>query len=274
LNIFTTYDYRKILDSVISERKNLDSSINFQQMAAFIRVPKSYISRVIHGKANLNSDQMFLVCQFLGFSDPQSGYMQLILEYARAGLKTRKDKILIEIRKVQGQHLDTKEHLKATQVRTQADSLTSYYLDPMIQITHICLSIPRYQKDLNLLAQDLKISRTRLLDIVNKLEQLQLITRDKHDVKLLVENMHLPKQSEVYRPWRNQLKLMTMQKINAMDDEKAYSFSVVFSANEDIKKEIQAKFFAYLKEIEALVSNGPQEHAYQLSFDLFPWTVS
>jgi hypothetical protein len=46
----------------------------------------------------------------------------------------------------------------------------------------------------------------------------------------------------------------------------------VFSANDEIKKEIQSRFLACLKGIEELVAAGPQEDAYQMSFEIFPWT--
>jgi len=101
---------------------------------------------------------------------------------------------------------------------------------------------------------------------------MRLITRGKDGIKLLVENIHLPKQSPVYRSWRNQLKLLAINKIDTLADDQAYSFSVVFSANDDIRKEIHSRFLAYLKGVEELVGDAPQEHAYQMSFELFPWT--
>src|SRR5690348_755634 len=137
MNIFSKNDYRKILGAIVPERKRLDSSVNFQKMAAYVRVPKSYLSRVIHGKADLNTDQLFLVCQYLEFNEQESTYMQLLLEYARTGLRTRKEKLQSEIRRMQVQHLDTKEHLKASPVGASNDELAAYYLDPWIQLTHV-----------------------------------------------------------------------------------------------------------------------------------------
>lgn len=225
----------------------------------------------MHGKADLNTDQLFLVSQFLQFNDSEGFYMQLLLEYARTGLKARKETLLREIRQIQTQHLDTKEHLKP-RTGVLNDDAAAYYLDPQIQIIHICLSIPRYQKDLSLLANNLKLPISKLAVAINKLEQMHLIARTKDGVKLLVENIHLPKHSPIYKSWRNQLKLMSIGRIDSIADDHAYSFSVAFSASEDIRTEIQSRFLAYLKSIEDLVSGGPQEEAYQMSFELFSWT--
>ena len=150
--------------------------------------------------------------------------------------------------------------------------LMAYYLDPLIQIIHISLSIPRYQTDQLLLANDLRVPSPKLLGIINRLEHMQLIVRTKSAIKLLVESLHLPKESPVYKAWRNQLKLQAMNRLEIVTDHKAYSFSVVFSGNEAIRKEIQGRFLNLLKGVEKLVGEGPQEDVYQMSFELFPWT--
>lgn len=272
MNIYTKYDYRQILCAVVSERKRLDSTVNFQHMATHVRIPKSYLSKVIHGKADLNSDQLFLVCKFLDFNDQESAYMQLLLEYARTGITARKENLLIEIRQIQTRQLDTKEHIKAVAIGTLSDELTAYYLDPLIQLTHICLSIPRYQKDQNLLAHDLRVPVSKLLTAINKLEQMRVISRTKDGIRLDLENIHLPKNSPVYKSWRNQLKLKAMSRVDSIPEENVYSFSVVFSSHEEIRKEIHSRFLSFLKGIEELVRSGPQEDAYQMSFELFSWT--
>ena len=93
MNIYASDDYREILKTVIAEYRLLDDKVNFQNMASHIRIPKSYLSRVVHGKADLSGDQLYLACEFLNFSDKERSYLFLLLEYARAGLKRRKSQI-------------------------------------------------------------------------------------------------------------------------------------------------------------------------------------
>lgn len=272
MNIFAQNDYRAILRQAIEERKQLDPSINFQEMAAFIRVPKSYLSRVVNGKANLSSDQLFQICEYLNFNKTERNFLQLLLEHARTGLKTRKKLLTEEINLMQSQYLDTKEYLRSAAIVQAGDEITEYYLDPLIQIIHICLSIHRYRKDLALLARDLNIASNKLLKVINKLEQWNLIERGPKGIKLVVQNMHLPKTAPVYKSWRNQLKLLAINKIDSIEDDDGYSFAVIFSATEEVKKLIQRRFLEYLNEVEALVGASPQEDTYQMSFELFPWT--
>lgn len=274
MNIFKTNDYREIFTQVIKERRDLDPEISFQNMSAHMRVPKSYVSRVIHGKADLSPDQLFLACEYLGFTQKEHAYLVLLLELARTGLKRRKEQLLAQIRHLQAEHLDTKKHLKEAAIMDTNGDLQSYYFDPRVQLVHVCLTVPRYRKNLALLSEDLKLSTQQLLAILNKLEQMKIIARDNGDIKVLVENIHLPKSSPVYRPWRNGLKLMAMQKVDSIEDDDAYSFAVVFSSNEEAKRTIHRKFLEFIQEVEQISVSNKQENVYHLSFELFPWTKS
>ena len=64
----------------------------------------------------------------------------------------------------------------------------------------------------------------------------------------------------------------TGRRIDAIAEDQAYSFAVMFSADEDARREIQSRFLAFLKSVEELVGGARQEDAYQMSFELFPWT--
>ena len=56
-----------------------------------------------------------------------------------------------------------------------------------------------------------------------------------------------------------------------LSEKNGYSFSVVFSASENTRKEIHSKFLEFLKSCELLVGEAKSKNVYQMSFDLFPW---
>jgi uncharacterized protein (TIGR02147 family) len=274
MNIYRKTDYRLILKEVIAERKKLDSTINFQKMASQIRVPKSYLSRVLGGHAELNNDQIFMVCEFLEFNDHELTYMNLLVDYARSAINSRKIKLLGQIREIQALKLDSKSSLSASEMKIDHEDIEEYYLNPLIQLIHVCLAIPRYQKDQILLATDLRVSISKVITALSKLERMGLVKKIKGELKIQNENLHLAKSSRLFKPWRNQLKLMSINRIEAIPDDQSYSFSVIFSGTEDLKKEIQSRFLEFLKGIEGLTKVSPQEEVYQMGFELFPWTKS
>lgn len=271
LNIYGEIRYPKILSTVIAERKKINTKINFQQMSSAARIPKSYLSRVIHGKANLNEDQMELICSYLSFDEDETDYMQLLLAYERCSLRQRKIKLKKRINAKQAQKLNTEQHIDSASPANMLISSDDYYLDPIIQIVHVSLTIGRFQKEPHLLCSALNISKEKLESTLIQLEKMNAISRHAKGVKVLVNDIHLSKDSRLYQVWRNQLKFISINQLNSLPVDHCYSFSVLFSADESARVTIQNAFLEYLNKIKDIVEAAPKKETYQLSFDLFPW---
>lgn len=273
MNFYGHDDYRALLKELVAERKATDARVNFQQMSLAVRVPKSYLSKVMHGGAHLSVDQLYLVGKYLKLTDEEQRYLQLLLDFARTGLAERRAALEAELRRIQAAKRQTHEHLAAEPVRATEAGLSEYYLEPHNQIIHICLSIPRYAKDPARLAKDLGLAPAKVNAALATLERLGLIGRaDGGGWKTLVRNIHLPPGTPVYKAWRTQLKLLALHRMEAVPDGETYSFSAVFSATPEVRRQAHARLLAALKEIEGLVRGATQEEAYQISIDLFPWT--
>jgi uncharacterized protein (TIGR02147 family) len=273
LNIYQDIDYRRILKKSVLERKRDDARVNFQRLAQYARIPKSYLSKVVHGDADLTQDQLYLVNKFLGFTPEESEYMRLLLELARCSLAERKRELRQQIERRQSENLETKAHIRASLPPIEMSALSEYYLDPHMQIIHICLLIERYASDLKALARDLRIHISRVTHIVARLEKLGVVERDERDrVKVLVTSIHLPKESLLFDPWRNQIRLASLKQMEALPRDEIYSFSVTFSATPEIRWLIQSRFLEYIGNLEGAVAAAPSHQAYQLNFDLFPWS--
>jgi uncharacterized protein (TIGR02147 family) len=273
MNIFTEKCYREVLRRTIAERKRTDHKVNFQNLADKVRIPKSYLSKVIHGKADLNTDQLFLISNELDLSEEEQNYLQLLLEYARCGVKKRRDVLGNKIEHIRKTKLDTREYVRSNlQVVNSSSKLQDYYLDPVNLVVHIALAIPRYQNNLILLAKDLGINLKRVTKAVRTMEKHGIIEQTDVGIKILQDNFHLTKESEYFRPWKSQLRGMAAHKMENADDDEVYSFSAVFSANEETRKQIQQVLLRAIKDIQEIVGKSTDEDVYQLNFDLFPWS--
>ncbi len=272
MNLFLESNYHAVLRKIVEERKRIDPKFNFQAIAEATRIPKSYLSKVAHEKAHFSPDQLFLVGEHLGLNDPQMRYMQLLLEQARSGVKKRREQLEKELQAMRDRALDSREHLQAKPESLGEQGLKDYYLDPMNQLVHISLSIPRYQSDPTKLATDLGIPVAELRAIIERLEGLGVIELAHGKYKTLIKGIHLPRTSPVFRPWRNQLKLLCLDRLSRRGQKSDYSFSVSFSATDKVRDRIKGDFLELLKRAEAEVGGARQEEAYQMSFELFAWT--
>lgn len=74
-------------------------------------------------------------------------------------------------------------------------ALRDYYIDPLNQIVHICLSIARYQKDPPCLASELDIPVADLRQIIERLEHLGVVEQQGGKIRTLIKSIHLPRSS-------------------------------------------------------------------------------
>lgn len=270
MNIYSENDYRKILRALVDERKKVDASVNFQTMAEFCGCPKSYLSKVLAGKANLNNDQIFLACDYLTLKDKDRSYLALLLEKERTEIPSRKKILENEIVSLRNMALESKEHISANV--QNSDVLDVYYYEPLNQIVHICLSVEKFRRHPIRIAPALRTSPSKVIRAIDTLEELGLITREGDAIVVHEKHIHLARTAKVYQTWRNELKLAALTHLNNSSEENDYSFSVVFSGDAAAREKIRRRFLEFLKESEEIVKNAPPESVYQMSFDLFEWT--
>lgn len=272
MNLFNENSYRSALKNLVEERKSLDHTMNFQRLADAIRVPKSYLSNVIHGKADLSTDQAFLAADFLSLDPQERSYLLLLLDHERCSIKKRKDLLKKQIKEIQNERLQTKAHIKAKVFDPAGEQFQSYFFDPLNHLVHVCMTVARFKGDPAAIAKALFMPLPRIMLSVTRLERLGLLQRNGSVYDVLIENVHLPPDSPVYQVWRSQMRTHSLQRLNLITGPSAYSFSVTFTASMALKEEIQQRFLKFLSEIEEDVAASAGEEALQMNFDLFPWT--
>ena len=126
-HLFTTQDYKTALREKVTERKKwAPSNFNFQKLAEFAGIQKTYLSKVLNGDAHLSSDQLYSCMEFLDIDPKESEYIELLHNYARSHLPKRRESLLKQIQVVQHQNLKTEAHLEAEQLPIEANLLMEY----------------------------------------------------------------------------------------------------------------------------------------------------
>lgn len=272
MNIFNELDYREILRKTIEERKKIDSSITYQAMAAHTRIQKAYLSQVIKGVRDLNQDQLYLACQYLGFSPEESEYLKLLLDYARCALKDREKVLLREIKIWQKQKNKTSQYIDVEELTEREINREDYYLDPMNQVVHMGLHCDEFRKDPMKLAAKLFLPKTRISEYMNNLQRMGIISMDSKGIHLNDIELHLPKDSAIFHSYKSQCYTNTMNRLKQLEDSKTYNFTVVFSGDESVRQEINNQFMKFLTKTKRLVEASKSKEVFQMNFDLFSWT--
>lgn len=276
MNIFTETDYRKILRDTFASRKVASGGrLTYDAVAGACRVQKTFISRVFNKQAHFNHDQLFALANYFSFDGECQDYLTLLLDHSRAATKPRQQYLKRKIEKMQSERCNTPAHLGTQAIEIEAGvahRYAIYYLQPIHQIVHVALAIPRYGLAPTLLAPDLGITRERLTHILKTLHDLELIQFEGETVKILVSALYLPKEDHSYESWRALLRGLTASRLQTSKPEGAYSFSLTFAASEEAKGLLQRKFLEFLQEAKPIVEGAAPEDCFQMNFDLFSWT--
>ncbi|MCP4915024.1 MAG: TIGR02147 family protein [Oligoflexia bacterium] len=272
MNIFNELDYREILRKTIEERKKIDSSITYQAMAAHTRIQKAYLSQVIKGVRDLSQDQLYLATQFLNFSPEESEYLKLLLDYARCGLADRKKILLKEIKIWQKQKNKTSQYIDVEELTQREVNREDYFLDPINQVVHMGLHCDEFRKDPMKLASKLFLPKKRISEYINNLQRMEIISMGPKGIELNDVELHLPKSSPIFHSYKSQCYTNTMNRLKKLDESKTYNFSVIFSADDEVRKEINDQFMKFLTKVKKLVGPSKSKEVFQMNFDLFSWT--
>lgn len=269
-NILSLKSYREVIKAGLDRLKRTGYKGGFSQLSDATGIHRPYLSRVMGGHADLNADQAHAVCEFLGFDEGETEYTQLLLDYARATHPARKARLKTKIRSIRERELEIKTQLRAPEAAV--GSVLRYYLNPIYQIVHMYLTIPRFQSNPRLIAAQLNISPKQLEDTLSVLVAEGLVTQVKPGQFVSAKDaVHLPDDSPLCLSQQILVRARSLERLSTLGPKNSFRFSVTFSADEETYDGIRERFNRFLRELEPMVRAAPCENVYQLNFDLFPY---
>ena len=274
MTIYDFDDYKEVLKKFLLEKKaNISKRFTFQKMADACVVEKAYLSRVLNNDAHLNQDQLFAACSFLGFSSEQKRFVSLLHARQRSSLKNLQDDLSEQIRATRSRNRKTDSHITAQSMNLDSEAINQYFLDPNAQLVHMFFTTSKYAGDLEAIGRCLGLSMDTLIEILNRLQALKLIELESGKYVVRQRDFHLSAESPLFRAYRLGVRVRAYEKLQNSRSKDNYSFSVIFSSNEETRAKIHAEFLKYLQRVEKWVKDGKEEEVYQMNFDLMNWSA-
>ena len=271
IEIFESDNYREIIKSCLLDKKKIyGRDYTFEKMARACRLQRTYLSSVLAGNGHLNSDQVYMACQFLGFDDNEYHYVSLLHEFDKSVFPKRKKHLQTEIDRLRKKSLRTEAHINSPV--SSVEGMNDFYLDFNAQLIHMFLTVSKYRENTNLLMQKLGLHKSRFLKSLRTVETAGLISVKDGAITVLKDNFHLPSESSYYPSYRSQMRLHALEQMQRQYEEDQYSFSVLFSSNDEIRKRIQGDFLKFLDRAQKLSQGSETEEVYQINFDLLKWS--
>lgn len=264
-------DYREALRAKLIELKHaMPNLYSFQHLATACKVQKTYVSTVLGGNGHLNRDQLYVCCKFLGIIDADLELIEMLYELQRSDCQPRRLELTKRLETLRRQLGKTEQHIAVGKITT--GNLELYYLNPLVPVVHVFITIPKFAKNPTAVANALGISKDRLDHILNTLVSMGVIAVTQSGFVCLQDTVHLPENSPFILAHRKLLRLAALERQEEIESGEGYGFSVVFSATKSARDEIQKHFLEFLKLTKSISENCKSEEVYQMNFDLIPWS--
>ena len=263
--------YTDALNAVFAEEKRQLPSLTLSSLAQQCLMQPSYLTNVLKERADLNSDQLYRLCELLRLDGDDTEYLLMLLELKRTQYSKRRNELQAKIRKIQSEQLRAEKNILTPSTELTAEQAEKYYLDPYIQLIHIYLTIPQAKKTLAEIARKFAIPLRRAEQVLQTLEEIHYVQRKAKNYEVLNSGRHLPRESAILRPHQQMLRLKSLEQMQSLTVENVYSFSATISTSPEARTQIQAEYLKFLKSAEKIVKGSEPERLYQINFDLFPW---
>lgn len=273
MSIYEFESYTEAIESHYKQGKLDHPEWTLSKIAQQCLMQPSYLTNVLKGRADLNSDQLYRLCGILGVADEETEYLLLLLEFKKTQIEKRRRELSLKIKAIKSSHARAEKKISTKVVELSPELIEKYYLDPFNQLVHIYLTIPKAEKSLDGLAKKFSLSKARMAGILNTLEQVGYVQKKGLKYEVIEGGRHLKRDAAVLTAHHQLMRLKSLDQMQSLTVDEVYSFSATISTTPEVREKLQVEYLKFLKIAEKMVKTSEPKKMYQINFDLFPWEL-
>lgn len=262
-------DFREYVRQTLARRQAVDPTFTSTKVAKKMRIQRSYLSNVLNGRGSLTQDQAYLFSRAVGLSASEEHYLSLLLELDRSVVEERKREIIELLKAINLPKDSSGNRMKSAGVNVSEEAVAKYYSDPHYPICHMYLCIDEYANDPWSLAAKVGLSRDKLSEIFEVLEQCRVIERGTMGIKMLQDNVFLAREKPFAKTHALLFRLKAVDAFNHGKDPEGYFFTASFAATEALRLKLKEAWLRMLQEISGEIVDCEATDVYHLNLDLF-----
>lgn len=236
------------------------------QLAAAAQCQATYISQVLHGKAQLSPEQAERISRFLQHPKAEAQFFMLLLQKDRAGTNELRDFYVTQIEEQIVQRMNVVNRLGANNVLTEQQKAIFYSSWDYLAI-HMALTIPELRTR-EALSHYFHLSVERVDKVLEFLVSCGLASQNKNKFETGVQVIRLGKESphilQHHSHWRHQ---SIESLVRETERDLHYSAAVTLS-KEDVLK-LKERILDQIKENIGVIRESPAETVYVFNLDFF-----
>ncbi|OQW49857.1 MAG: hypothetical protein A4S09_11455 [Proteobacteria bacterium SG_bin7] len=262
LNIYDYVDYK----SYISDTLKLRGHGAKKDFAKTAEIQESFLSQVLHAKADLSLEQADKANKFFGHTNDEAHFFLILAQRSRAGtvsLKNYFDKLIQEI-------LEKKKNLKE-QVKAKSnvsdEHRERFYSSWQFAAVQVATSIKEYQT-LKSISQKLGISERRVAEILEFLLAAGLVIRKNDHFDMGTQSTHLGKDSPLVFKHHANWRLQTLIKLEEQNADN-FHYSTIMSLSAEAAQQIKNLLVKTVRGSNEAMEFSREELLYVLGIDFY-----
>ena len=241
-----------------------------KQLAEAIPVHTTFVSQVLTNRADFSLEQAEAINDFLDHSEEEGEYFILLLLRERAGAVTLRKRFDRKIQEMRDRRLNIKARLQVDKAISSLDQ-EKFYSSHVYGAAHVLTSIPDFQTTEDL-AKALKLSHSRVQDIVEFLARLGVVEVRSGKLRPGSRHIHLSNESELILKHHANWRLHAINSLQFLDREDVHYSGCVSLSQEDAFK-VKESLLSNLKSNADTISKSKEELAYVLNIDFYKFPV-
>jgi uncharacterized protein (TIGR02147 family) len=263
INVFDFADYKNLLNQLLKSEGARWGAVG--QIATAIGCQRSYLSKVLHGKAELTMDQAHALARYLAFSPVATEYFLALVEKSRAASPAFRAHIDKRLAALKREHENLSE--KMDRPRAPEDFRHAvYYSVWYYSAIHILTSVPGYQTPAAIAAR-LQLPLALVQDALKQLAEMELVKKEGRDWNFAAE-IHVGAQSALvalhHGNWRQRAVIDAAQPQGA-----GIHFTTVQAISRADFEKIRQNLLQFILTTTRTAGPSPSEEVYSFSCDLF-----
>ena len=266
LKDITSYTaYRHYLEDAFSAAPKQGHGIRLK-LAAHLRVHTSYLSQVLGGQKDFNSEQGLGVAEFFALSEEETRYFLLMIQWARAGTQKLKQHLDSQMKEHQKRHQDLAHRLKHAQALSDQEQSLFYsaWFYSGIRLATGVSSLRTPEALSEYFGLPVKVVKKTLEFLLSH----GLVTMTPRGYQRAAKSLHLSKDSPHVSKHHHNWRLKALTALPGISDQELMFSAPMVVAEKDLST-IRAKLLALVDQISKDIHDSKEETLACLNIDWF-----
>lgn len=272
-SLYSEDNYKTSLKQRLKQLQKTRPSLTWRKVAAELPIQYTYLSKALNDPAtHLSEDHLYAIARSFEFFPHEIEFLILQRSCETARDPERKTYLQHKI----GERRQSQK-LNATDQPVSSERLSDqirYLFEPLAQVVHMALDVPRFREDPRRLCIPLSLSLDQLKEILRVLSRNEHIRLGEDGWTITEVNpahIHFAPEHFLQRSSLNIIKAQILARIAQTPESDKSGFVATFTMDEPSFTKVREEFQGFLKRVEEIATKSKPKAVYQISFDLFKW---